>query len=89
MFCSDPPHDHDDGVQSNIGELSCGRDPQSVSNFDWSDALGGLEHSDDFTADRHRRAAERWPKAQVSIYPAWMRQPFPEQPLGAKPRTLP
>jgi hypothetical protein len=25
----------------------------------------------------------------VSIYPAWMRQPFPEQPLGAKPRTLP
>jgi hypothetical protein len=32
--------------------------------------LGGLEHSEDFTADRHRRAAERWPKAQVSIYPA-------------------
>ena len=25
--------------------------------------VGGLEHSEDFTADRHRRTAEGWPKA--------------------------
>ena len=30
-----------------------------------------------------------WLKVQVSIYPAWMLQPIPWQPLGAKPRTVP
>src|ERR1700730_14929810 len=40
-------------------------------------------------ARRSRPSTRGWLKAQVSIYPAWMLQPTPWQPLGAKPRTVP
>jgi hypothetical protein len=61
MVCSDPPHDRDDGAQSSIGAVVVIRN--QYPTLIGPTRLGGLEHSEDFTADRHRRAAERWPKA--------------------------